>query len=129
MSTANLLDTAAAGTAGTGSMLVSLLPMVLIFVVFYFILIRPQKKRDKETAKMRSNLEIGDEVITIGGIVGRVVSLKDDTLVLETGSDRSKIRFLRSAVQQNNTAAERVAAEKAVAPTKNAKNAKTEETK
>ena len=129
MSTANLLDTAAAGAAGAagaGSMLISLLPMVLIFVVFYFILIRPQKKRDKETAKMRSNLEIGDEVITIGGIIGRVVSLKDDTLVIETGSDRSKIRFLRSAIQQNNTAAERVAAEKAAAP---AKNAKTEETK
>ncbi len=108
MSFANLLDTAASGAdqaaqGGTVGMITSLLPLILIFVVFYFILIRPQKKREKETAKMRSNLEIGDEVITIGGIVGIVVSLKEDTVVIETGSDRSKIRFLRSAIQQNNT--------------------------
>ncbi|RPF48514.1 preprotein translocase subunit YajC [Hydrogenoanaerobacterium saccharovorans] len=128
MSTANLLTTAtnAAGAQNTTSMLVSLLPMVLIFVVFYFILIRPQKKRDKEIAKMRSNLEVGDEIVTIGGVVGRVVIIKEDTVVVETGSDRSKIRFLRSAIQQNNTAVERAAAEKATVP---AKNAKTEETK
>ena len=108
MSFANLLDTAASGAdqaaqGGTVGMLTSLLPLILIFVVFYFILIRPQKKREKETAKMRSNLEIGDEVVTIGGIVGIVVSLKEDTVVIETGSDRSKIRFLRAAIQQNNT--------------------------
>jgi len=89
MSTANLLTTAtnAAGAQNTTSMLVSLLPMVLIFVVFYFILIRPQKKRDKEIAKMRSNLEVGDEIVTIGGVVGRVVIIKEDTVVVETGSD------------------------------------------
>lgn len=125
MTFANLLTTGAAGQpADTGSMLFSLLPMVLIFVVFYFILIRPQKKRDKETAKMKSNIEIGDEIVTIGGIVGIVVSLKEDTVIIETGSDRSKIRFLRSAIQQNSTAIERVAAEKAAA-----KPAKTEDLK
>ncbi|MEF9853032.1 MAG: preprotein translocase subunit YajC [Hydrogenoanaerobacterium sp.] len=118
-----------ANAAGQGSMLISLLPMVLIFVVFYFILIRPQKKRDKETAAMRSNIEVGDEVITIGGVVGIVVSLKDDTLVIETGSDKSKIRFLRSAIQQNNTASERVTAAKtaAAAAAKAAKESKKEE--
>lgn len=116
MNFANLLTTSADGTAAGGaSMIVSLLPMVLIFVVFYFILIRPQKKRDKETAKMRSNLEIGDEIITIGGVIGIVVSMKEETIVIETGSDRSKIRFLRSAIQQNSTAMERAAAEKAAA--------------
>ncbi|MEG0018590.1 MAG: preprotein translocase subunit YajC [Hydrogenoanaerobacterium sp.] len=118
-----------ANAAGQGSMLISLLPMVLIFVVFYFILIRPQKKRDKETAAMRSNIEVGDEVITIGGVVGIVVSLKDDTLVIETGSDKSKIRFLRSAIQQNNTASERATAAKtaAAAAAKAAKESKKEE--
>lgn len=130
MSFANLLTTAAPA-AGSASMLSALLPMALIFVVFYFILIRPQKKRDKETAKMRSNLEIGDEVITIGGVVGIVVSVKEDTLVIETGSDKSKIRFLRSAIQQNNTATERNAAERSAAATaaKAAKDAKKEESK
>ena len=77
--------------------------MLLIFVVFYFLLIRPQRKRDKEIQKMRSSLEVGDEVITSGGIIGRVVSLREDTLVIETGSDRSKIRIQRWAVQSNNT--------------------------
>lgn len=83
--------------------LVQFLPIVLIFVVFYFILIRPQKKQEKETQRMRNSLQIGDEVITIGGIVGFVVSIKEDTLVIETGSDRSKIRVLRSAIQKNET--------------------------
>ncbi|MCI8442699.1 MAG: preprotein translocase subunit YajC [Provencibacterium sp.] len=84
-------------------MIAQLLPLVLVFVVFYFMLIRPQKKRDKEIQKMRSNLEVGDEVVTSGGIIGRVVSLKEDTLVIETGSDRSKLRIARWAVQTNNT--------------------------
>ena len=83
---------------------------ILIFVVMYFFMIRPQKKREKEAAAMRHALEVGDEIITIGGIVGTVVSLRDDTIVIETGSDRSKIRILRSSVQANNTASERNAA-------------------
>ena len=91
--------------AGGGAvlMIAQLLPLVLVFVVFYFMLIRPQKKRDKEIQKMRSNLEVGDEVVTSGGIIGRVVSLKEDTLVIETVSDRSKLRIARWAVQTNNT--------------------------
>lgn len=84
--------------------------IILFFVIIYFFMIRPQKKREKAAAAMRNALEVGDEIITIGGIVGTVVSLKDDTLVIETGSDRSKIRILRSSVQTNATAAERAAA-------------------
>lgn len=94
-------DAAAAG--GGMIMVVQLLSIVLIFVVMYFIMIRPQKKKEKEIQKMRSNVQVGDEVITIGGIVGRVVSMKDDTVVMETGTDRSKIRILRSSIQTNNT--------------------------
>lgn len=92
-----------------------LLPMVLIFVVFYFMLIRPQKKRDKEIQKMRETIEVGDEIITAGGIVGRLVSIKDDTIVIETAGDRSKIRLARWAIQQNNTALERQAEAQAAA--------------
>ena len=98
--------------AGTGEvpaggtfmvMLIQMLPLILIFVVFYFFLIRPQRKREKETQKMRSNIEVGDEIVTSGGIIGRVVSIREDTVVIETGSDRSKIRIARWAIQQNNT--------------------------
>ena len=79
------------------------LPLLLIIVAMYFILIRPQRKREKESQKMRNNLQVGDEVTTSGGIVGRVVSLREDTVVVETGSDRSKIRVKRWAIQSNET--------------------------
>ena len=85
-------------------MLISLVMTFLPFIlIFYFLILRPQRKKEKETQKMRSNMQIGDEVVTIGGIIGRVVSMKEDTIVIETGSDRSKIRILRTAINQNNT--------------------------
>ena len=87
----------------TTATMMSLLPLILIFVIFYFMLIRPQKKRDKETARMRANLEVGDEIVTVGGIIGTVVVIKDDHLIIETGPDRSKVRITRWAVQANNT--------------------------
>lgn len=83
--------------------LAQLLPILLVVVVMYFILIRPQRKREKETQKMRNSIQVGDEVTTSGGIVGRVVSLREDTVVIETGSDRSKIRIKRWAIQSNET--------------------------
>ena len=95
--------------AATGSMLPSIFSLVLIVAVFYFFIIRPQQKRDKESSKMRSSLEVGDDIITIGGIVGTIVSMKEDTLVIETGSDRSKLRITRWAVQQNTTPKETAA--------------------
>lgn len=99
-----LLDASAAGEAGsTLGMLGTLAPMILIIVLMYFLMIRPQKKREKETQEMRSKLDVGDEVVTRGGVIGRVVSLRDDTLIIETGSDRSKIRVARWAVEVNNT--------------------------
>ena len=84
-------------------LLIQIVPLLLIVVVMYFLLLRPQKKREKEIQEMRNNLQIGDEVTTAGGIVGRVVSLREDTLVIETGSDRAKIRIKRWAVQGNET--------------------------
>ena len=94
---------AAGGEAGAMSLISMLVSMGLIFVVMYFLMIRPQRKRDKEQREMRARVEVGDEIITVGGIVGRVVSLREDTLVIETGSDRSKVRIQRWAVQSNNT--------------------------
>ena len=82
---------------------VQIVPFVLLIVVFYFVLIRPQRKRDKETQRMRNSLQVGDEVVTVGGVVGLVVSIKEDTVVLETGGDRSKIRVKRWAIQENLT--------------------------
>lgn len=74
--------------------------MILVMVLFMWLFIyRPQKKQQQKENEMRNSLEIGDEVTTIGGIVGRVVAIKEDTFVLETGSDRTKIRFRRSAIQ------------------------------
>ena len=69
--------------------------LALMLVMLYFMIYRPQKKKD---AAMRSSLEIGDQVTTIGGVIGRVVAIKDDTFVLETGADRVKIRFTKNAI-------------------------------
>ena len=85
------------------ALITSFVPLILIFVVFYFILIRPQRKKDKETQKMRSNVQVGDEIVTIGGVIGIVVSLKEDTVVIETAGERNKIRIKRWAIQSNET--------------------------
>ena len=75
------------------------LMLVLVFVVMYFFMIRPQKAQERRTQDMRSSLVVGDEITTTGGIIGMVVSIKDETLVIETSKDRTKIRILRSAVR------------------------------
>ena len=92
--------------SGSGSMWSSIIMMALIIVVFWFFIIRPQRKKDKETAKMRSELQVGDEIVTIGGIIGIIVSMKEDSLVIETGSDRSKVLLARWAISGKNTTAE-----------------------
>ena len=87
---------AAPSPAGGG---MEMIIMLAVFgLIFYFMIYRPQKKQEKKDAAMRAALEIGDQVVTIGGIVGRVVAIKDDTFVLETGSDRVKIRFTKNAI-------------------------------
>ncbi len=73
--------------------------IVLLFVMLYFFMIRPQKKQQKQDAAMRDALQVGDEVTTIGGIIGKVVSIKGDTFVLETTKARTKIRFLKGAIR------------------------------
>ena len=76
-----------------------LLGIVFLFVVMYFFMIRPQKNQERKDAAMRDALAVGDEVTTIGGIIGKVVSIKEETFVLETTKDRTKIRFLKGAIR------------------------------
>ncbi len=78
---------------------VSLAMIAAMLVLLYFFMIRPQKKQEKEVASMRNSLMVGDEITTIGGIIGKIVSIKDETLVLETSRDGTKIRILKSAVR------------------------------
>ena len=86
----------------------SIMPILMIvamIAVFYFLMIRPENKRKKEAEQMRSAVKTGDEVITIGGIVGTVVSVKDDKFVMETSADQVRIEFTKWAISSNETAA------------------------
>lgn len=82
------------------SYLITFLPLILIFVAFWFFLIRPQKKRDQKTQEMRNNVQPGDEIVTIGGVVGKVLSVKEDALVIYCGSDKTKMEFKKWAVSE-----------------------------
>ncbi len=77
----------------------SLIMIVAMIAIFYFLMYRPQKKQEREKQAMLNNLEVGDEITTIGGIVGEIVSVREETILLETGKDKNKIRVLRSAVK------------------------------
>ena len=97
----------AAGNAGgqqadAASMISMFLPFVLIIAVMYFLMIRPQKKREKLTREMLAGLIVGDKIVTIGGVVGKIVQIKDDDIVVETGGAAGKccIKFQRSSVRE-----------------------------
>lgn len=74
------------------------LPMALLMAVFYFMLIRPENKKKKATTAMRESLKVGDEITTIGGIVGTICALKEESIVIETGADRVRIEFMKWAI-------------------------------
>jgi len=99
-----------ANASAKGGSWVSILMLVAMFAVLYFLMIRPQKKQEKSDAAMREALQIGDEIVTVGGIMGRVITLKDDSIVIETGADRTKIRITRTSIYTNVTANEKIAA-------------------
>ncbi len=86
--------------------LTTIIMLVVVFAVFYFFGIRPQKKQEKETNEMRNALSVGDEITTIGGIIGKIVSIKEETCVIETAHERTKIRILKSAVSRVDVKAE-----------------------
>ena len=105
-----LADATATGAAevaaeemSTGAMIiyyaVQFLPMILIFVIFYFMLIRPQRKKDKEAKQMLENLKVGDRICTIGGIYGTIVRIKDDVLTIEVGEQKTQMMIARWAVR------------------------------
>lgn len=79
----------------------SIIMIVLLFVVFYFFLIRPENKKKKALQEMRSSLKVGDQITTIGGIVGKVVAIKDEMITFETGEDRVRLQVMRWAISTN----------------------------
>ena len=82
---------------------VQFLPMILIFVIFYFMLIRPQRKKDKEAKAMLDSLKVGDRICTIGGIYGTIVRIKDDVLTIECGEAKTQMKLARWAVKNIDT--------------------------
>lgn len=126
----NVLE-AAADTSGStvnpaSSGWVTIIMVVIMVAAFYFFGIRPQKKQERETAQMRNSLAVGDEITTIGGILGRVVKITEETVVIETGKDRSKLHIKKNAVYSIDVhAADTIeAAAKAEKQEKNDKDAK-----
>lgn len=95
--TANAGDSATT-TSSTSSMLTTILPIVVLFAVFYFFMIRPENKKKKKVEEMRKSLSAGDEVVTIGGIKGKIVSVSNDSITFETGEDRVRIQVAKWAI-------------------------------
>lgn len=88
-----------ADETNTSSGWTMIIMMIALIAAMYFFMIRPQRKQEKETNEMRNNLQVGDEITTIGGIIGKIVSIKDETCMIETGRDRTRIRILKSAIR------------------------------
>lgn len=116
----NFAYLAAAAGGSNSSMLIM---MVIMVGALYFFMILPQKKKEKDATARRNSIEIGDEVTTIGGIVGRVVNIKEDTFVLETAGERSKVRFKRWAIQEVGKLSLDASGEVVVKPTENKESA------
>ena len=89
------------------NMISLIVPLIIIVAVFYFLLIRPENKKKKEAENMRNQLAVGDEVTTIGGIVGTVCAVKEENLVIETGADRVRLEITKWAVSNKNQAADK----------------------
>ncbi len=95
------------GSVGSGtSSLITIGMLVVMLGIFYFFIYRPQKKQEKQTNDMRNSLQVGDEITTTGGIIGKVVSIKEETVVIESSGERTKIRILRTAIRNIDVKAE-----------------------
>ena len=101
--TAATADTAAKGGDMASMLVTMVLPIVAMIAIFYFLIIRPEKKRAAKEKNMRESLQVADEVVTTGGIIGRVLRVTEDTVLIETGSDITKIRVLKSSIAENRT--------------------------
>ena len=93
------------GVEGGSSMTATIIMLIAMVAIFYFMLIRPENKRKKEAENLRSSLKVGDEITTIGGIIGKVVSVKEDKFVIETGADQVRIELQKWALSTNDSAA------------------------
>ena len=91
----------------TGGGMYTIIMLLVMVGIMYFLMIRPENKRKKEAEAMRSAMKVGDEIITIGGITGKVVQVKDDKFVIETGADQVRIEFAKWALSSNETASAR----------------------
>lgn len=111
------------GTSAAGGMSFILF-LVIIFVVFYFFLIRPENKRKKKLTEMRNNISLGDEIVTIGGIMGKVVQVTEDTVTFETGEDRVRLQVTKWAISSNVREEKERAAQEAAARAAKAKSKK-----
>lgn len=100
------------GTTGAGTGMGSTIMMIVLMIaIFYFLMIRPENKRKKQAEEMRNSLKKGNWLTTIGGVYGRVVSITDRTVVIETSEDRVRVEFLKSAIGQVGTLDEQAAAQ------------------
>ena len=88
----------AAATTGVGGGMPMILMIVIMFAVFYFFVIRPENKKKKKTEEMRNSLSLGDEIVTIGGMIGKIVQITEDTITFETGEDRVRIQIKKWAI-------------------------------
>ena len=92
-----------AAGAGSASMMSLLLPLVLMIAMMYFLMIRPENKRKKQAEEMRNSLKKGDQITTIGGIIGKIVQVTDETIIIETSDDRVRMELAKWAVSTNNS--------------------------
>lgn len=100
------LEATTSSTGGTVDPIITIVMLVVMVAVFYFFMYRPQKKQEKQANDMRNNLSVGDEITTIGGIIGKIVSIKEETVLIETSGDKTKIRVLRTAIRNVDVKAE-----------------------
>ena len=114
-------------TSGSSGIGMTVAMIAIFILVFYFFGIRPQKKQERDAAAMRNSLMVGDEITTIGGIIGKIVSIKDETMVIETTRDHTRIRLLKSAVRSVDVRIEDTRAPKAVEATEAASEEKNDE--
>lgn len=112
---------------GGGGGYTMIIMIVVMIAVFYFLIMRPEKKKKKEEEKLRSSLKVGDKITTIGGIVGKIVEMKDDNITIETSMDRVRMELAKWSVMTNNTAQEN--AQKARAEAQAAAKARAEQKK
>ncbi len=105
LNTALLLTSGSTGGNNGGGLIMTII-MIVAFIAIFFFSTRSQRKQEKEIAVMRNNLQVGDEITTIGGIIGKIVSIKEETCVIETSRDGTKIRILKTAVSRVDVKAE-----------------------